>query len=150
MLIGKTRPRKRRLIARWDSSTGEDTDSDIRRKPSNWDAHQGGDQQDGRDDDDQQDGRDDSEEACQDGLGDPNTSGITPPIPTNLVEPNLAGHENAIHVVTSGLEVGLFTNKCVFHRCFIISQDTNFSSGELQMRVFTAKILPARHSQHGP
>ena len=62
----------------------------------------------------------DAQDTFQDGLGNPNVSGITPPNPANLVEPVLAGHETHFHVVTSGMEVGIFTNKYVHHSscCF--------------------------------
>jgi hypothetical protein len=140
----------------YDSSTGDDTESDIRRKPSNWQAYQSADLQDACDDDVQQDGRDvqqdgcdDSEDPCLDGLGNPNTSGITPPLPADLVEPNLASHENAIYVVTIGLEVGLFTNKSVFPCRFIVSLDTNLYSGGLQMLVFFATTPPLSNSRRG-
>lgn len=64
---------------------------------------------------------DDAEDTLQDGLGNPNISGITPPIPANLIEPVLQAHQTHFHVVTSGTEVGIFTNKYVYHFCLVVS-----------------------------
>jgi len=51
----------------------------------------------------------------QDGLGNPNLSGITPPHPAALVEPQLQVHDTGFYVITSGTEVGITTVKYV---CF--------------------------------
>ena len=50
-----------------------------------------------------------------DGRGDPNLSGITPPLPMNLVEPMRSGHETGYHVITAGTAVGISVIRCVFH-----------------------------------
>lgn len=108
-------------------------------------------QQDGRDGSDEGNSDEhDSAEDPQDGLGNPNVSGITPPLPANLVEPSLRNHESRIHAVTSGTEVGLFTNKYAYLRHFITAQDNNISSGELQTHAFIAKTRRLRYSQLGP
>ena len=51
--------------------------------------------------------------APQDGRGDPNLSGITPPFPLSLVEPQLRAYDTGFYVITSGLEVGITTVKYV-------------------------------------
>lgn len=68
-----------------------------------------------------QEGHEDAKDTLQDGLGNPNVSGITPPIPASFVEPVLVGHETYFHVVTSGMEVGMFTNKYVYHSHLVVS-----------------------------
>ena len=50
-----------------------------------------------------------------DGHGDPNLSGITPPLPMNLVEPMCHGHETGYHVITAGTAIGILVIWCVFH-----------------------------------
>jgi len=55
-----------------------------------------------------------SEDTPKDGLGNPNVSGITAPLPPTLVEVHLAAHEAGFHVVTSGTEVGIFTHEYVY------------------------------------
>jgi hypothetical protein len=50
----------------------------------------------------------------QDGKGDPNLSGISPPLPADLVEPQLQVYASGFHVITSGTEVGITTVKCVY------------------------------------
>jgi hypothetical protein len=111
----------------------------------------GNSQQDGRDGSDEGNSDEhDSAEAPQDGLGNPNISGITPPLPANLVEPSLGKHENGIHIVTSGTEVGLFTNKYAYLCRFIIVLDNNISLGEWQPLAFIAKTHRLRYSQCGP
>jgi len=64
------------------------------------------------------DGRDQSPENSdsdantpQDGLGDANMSGIAPPHPSDLVEPQLQAHHTGFHVITRGTEVGITTIK---------------------------------------
>lgn len=52
-------------------------------------------------------------DAPQDGRGDPNLSGITPPLPLSLVEPQLRAYDTGFYVITSGLEVGITTVKYV-------------------------------------
>ena len=47
----------------------------------------------------------------QGGRGDPNMSGIAPPFPENLVQPDLHGFETGFHVVTRGTEVGISVYK---------------------------------------
>jgi hypothetical protein len=51
----------------------------------------------------------------QDGLGNPNLSGITLPHPAALVELQLQAHDTGFYVITSGTEVGIATVKYV---CF--------------------------------
>jgi hypothetical protein len=48
------------------------------------------------------DDADDADNAPQDGLGNPNISSISPPLPADLVEPVLAEHETHFHVITTG------------------------------------------------
>lgn len=50
-----------------------------------------------------------------DGRGDPHLSGITPPLPMNLVKPMHHGHETGYHVITAGTAVGILVIRCVFH-----------------------------------
>lgn len=50
----------------------------------------------------------------QDGLGNPNMSGISPPQPATLVEPLLQAHDTGFHVITSGTEVGITTVKYIY------------------------------------
>ena len=50
----------------------------------------------------------------QDGRGDPNLSGITPPLPVSLVEPQLVSYDTGFHVITAGIEVGITTVKFVY------------------------------------
>jgi len=52
-------------------------------------------------------------DAAQDGCGNPNLSGISPPLPKGLVKPELQGYETGFHVVTTGIEVGICLFKCV-------------------------------------
>jgi len=42
-----------------------------------------------------------------DGLGEINLSGLVPPIPWQLIEPELCGHETGFHIITAGTEVGI-------------------------------------------
>jgi hypothetical protein len=53
----------------------------------------------------------------QDGKGDPNLSGITPPLPIDLVEPQLQAHDMGFHVITAGIEVGITTIRFI---CFTL------------------------------
>ena len=53
-------------------------------------------------------------DAPQDGKGDPNLSGIAPPLPTALVEPPLHEYATGYYVITAGTEVGITTVKCVY------------------------------------
>ena len=50
----------------------------------------------------------------QDGRGDPNLSGITPPLPVSLVEPQLLLHDTSFYVITAGIEVGITTVKYMY------------------------------------
>ena len=50
-----------------------------------------------------------------DGRGDPNLSGITPPLPMNLIEPMCNGHETGYHVITAGTAIGISVIRYVFH-----------------------------------
>ena len=50
-----------------------------------------------------------------DSHGNPNLSGITPPLPMNLVKPMHRGHETGYHVITAGTAVGISVIQCVFH-----------------------------------
>ena len=47
------------------------------------------------------------------GRGDPNLSGISPPLPASLVEPKAQGFETGFHVITGGTEVGISVFKYV-------------------------------------
>ena len=62
------------------------------------------------------DGKNDNSdgETPQDGRGDPNLSGIAPPHPMTLVEPQLQLHDTGFHVITAGIEVGITTVKYVY------------------------------------
>ena len=88
-----------------------------------------------------QDGHEDPEDTLQDGLGNPNVSSITPPIPANLVEPVLVGHETHFHVVTSGTEVGIFTNRYVYHSHIVVSCLLTHYQEDLQMHASSVNSL---------
>ena len=51
--------------------------------------------------------------APQDSQGDPNLSGISPPLPLSLVELQLHACDTGFYVITAGLEVGITTLKYV-------------------------------------
>ena len=67
------------------------------------------------------------------GRGDPNLSGISPPLPANLVEPKAEGFETGFHVITGGTEVGISVFKYVsfFFKFFPVS----LLPGVLRIRV---------------
>lgn len=156
-------PRKTRANARSDSSsedyivpkkTGRAKKRDAPQADHSGDADTPQDghddtDQDSRDDADNADDANDANDTPQDGLGNPNISGITPPIPANLVEPVLAGHETHFHVVTSGTEVGIFTNRYVLSPSFCCFHLLTLYQEELQTHVSSANSLRLRHSRHG-
>lgn len=131
----KGRSRIRLKLPSADASFDDDSEDDIVPKQTGHakkrDAH----------DDTPQDGADEAKDDPQDGLGNPNVSGIALPIPANLVESILASHETDFHIVTSGTEVGIFTNKYVFHSHLIVSYILILSQEELQMHAFSANSL---------
>lgn len=112
ILPKKTGRGKKRDASQDDHSSEEDGPQDGH---DDTDDADNADDADDADNDDNADNADDADDSPQDGLGNPNISGITPPIPANLVELVLAEHETHFHVVTSGTEVGIFTNKYVCH-----------------------------------
>ena len=70
------------------------------------------------------------------GHSDPNLSGISPPLPTSLVEPKAQGFETGFHVITGGTEVGISAFKYVpfFHNSVL-------SHGYQGHHGFTSQLL---------
>ena len=124
-----------------DTDGAEDNDAD----DADADADADADDTDADDADD----ADNADDAPQDGLGNPNVSGISPPLPADLVESVLAEHETHFHVVTSGTEVGIFTNKYVYHPHFVVFHLLTHYQEELQMHVSSVNTLRPRLSRHG-
>lgn len=131
----KTGHGKKRDVPEDDHSSAEDDDAD------DADADTDADADDADADDTDADDADDADDAPQDGLGNPNVSGISPPLPADLVESVLAEHETHFHVVTSGTEVGIFTNKYVYHPHFVVFHLLTHYQEELQMHVSSVNTL---------